>query len=124
MTTTQKPINEPTKPTEIGIIGTDISPAVDVTPDIDDTVEIIAGPPPTSASPIGDCGGRLFIAHKDDCSKYLMCNFGQLSEQSCPNGLLWNEDRCDWPENTKCENNIYERDVVRNCNIYFSEKIN
>lgn len=67
--------------------------------DIDDTVEIEASPPPPA-----DCGGRLFIPHKSDCTKYYLCNFGKISEYSCPPGLYWNENRCDWPENTKCKN--------------------
>ncbi|XP_033218939.1 probable chitinase 10 [Belonocnema kinseyi] len=108
--TTEKPMKEPTKPTEISTAGIDnTSPATSVTPDIDDTVEVIAGASPGS-SPVGDCGGRLFIAHKNDCSKYFLCNFGHLSENSCPSGLLWNQDRCDWPENTKCQHNKYERE--------------
>lgn len=53
--------------------------------------------------PIGECEGRLFLPHKEDCSKYLICNFGQVVELSCPSGLHWNQDRCDWPENGQCQ---------------------
>ncbi|XP_020293846.1 probable chitinase 3 [Pseudomyrmex gracilis] len=67
--------------------------------DYDDSIEIEASPPPRV-----DCDGRLFIPHKNDCGKYYLCNFGKISEQSCPPGLYWNENRCDWPENTKCKN--------------------
>lgn len=71
--------------------------------DTDDTIEIEAEPPLISTSP-EDCGGRVFVPHKKDCSKYFLCNFGKLTEYSCPPGLYWNENRCDWPENTKCKN--------------------
>lgn len=73
------------------------------TVDGEDTVEVVAGPPPPSAIPIGECQGRLFMAHKSDCNKYLICNFGQIQELSCPTGLHWNSDHCDWPENSKCK---------------------
>ncbi|XP_014602332.1 PREDICTED: probable chitinase 3 [Polistes canadensis] len=74
-----------------------------------DTVEIIAGPPPAGIAPLGDCGDKLFIPHKNDCAKYYLCNFGKLSERSCPNGLYWNENRCDWPENSKCKRELRQR---------------
>lgn len=73
------------------------------TDDTDDTIEIEAEPPLIGTSP-EDCGGRVFVPHKKDCSKYFLCNFGKLTEHSCPPGLYWNENRCDWPENTKCKN--------------------
>ncbi|XP_012524289.2 probable chitinase 10 [Monomorium pharaonis] len=97
-TVTERPIYEPTT-SEKPIY---IPPSIPITTtesDIDDTIEIEASPPPAA-----DCGGHLFIPHKDDCTKYYLCNFGKISEQSCPPGLYWNEDRCDWPENTKCRN--------------------
>ncbi|KAK0072744.1 hypothetical protein PV326_014149, partial [Microctonus aethiopoides] len=89
-------INRPTTqpPTYLPPLTTTVEP--------DDSIEIIAGPPPPTPLPIGECEDRLFIPHKDDCTKYLICNFGQVSEFSCPSGLHWNEDRCDWPENSKC----------------------
>lgn len=81
------------------------STSTDSTTDIDDddTVEVEAGDPPLPGATPEDCAGRLFVPHKRDCSKYFLCNFGSLSEHSCPPGLYWNEDRCDWPENTKCK---------------------
>ncbi|XP_011303299.1 probable chitinase 3 [Fopius arisanus] len=82
------------------------SPSSSSTIDTEDTIEIEAGPPPPAAIPIGECQGRLFIPHKSDCSKYLICNFGQIQELSCPSGLHWNSDRCDWPENSKCKKNL------------------
>lgn len=90
------------------------------TPSSDNDVEVVeAGPSPPSLPPIGQCDEKIFLPHKQDCSKYLLCNFGQYSEQSCPNGLYWNENRCDWPENTKCEinqeevhvHNVFYRDI-------------
>lgn len=98
-TTTKRPIYEPTtseKP--IYLPPSTVPTTTTEDPNIDDTIEIEASPPPPA-----DCGGQLFIPHKDDCTKYYLCNFGKISEQSCPPGLYWNEDRCDWPENTKCK---------------------
>ncbi|KAF7994541.1 hypothetical protein HCN44_004013 [Aphidius gifuensis] len=70
-----------------------------------DSVEVISGPAPTTMLPIGECNeNEQYKPHKDDCSKYLICNFGQVSVLSCPNGLYWNLRHCDWPENTKCKN--------------------
>ncbi|KAB0794995.1 hypothetical protein PPYR_11834 [Photinus pyralis] len=56
-------------------------------------------PPPTTSLP---CDGRLFVPHKYNCNQYYLCNQGHLMVQNCPTGLFWNEDHCDWPENTKC----------------------
>nr|WNT43924.1 chitinase 2 [Monochamus alternatus] len=53
-------------------------------------------PPPKS------CDGRLFVSHDTNCNQYYLCNQGQLQLQSCPSGLFWNNDHCDWPENTQC----------------------
>ncbi|KAL6266443.1 hypothetical protein P5V15_003293 [Pogonomyrmex californicus] len=97
VTTTERPIYESTtssRPVYLPPITTTMA----TESDIDDTVEIEASPPPPA-----DCAGQLFIPHKDDCTKYYLCNFGKISEQSCPPGLYWNEDRCDWPENTRCK---------------------
>lgn len=47
--------------------------------------------------------------HPTDCSKYLICSFGVYKqEQSCANGLHFNEKRniCDWPENANCKPSI------------------
>ncbi|XP_026668803.1 probable chitinase 10 isoform X2 [Ceratina calcarata] len=97
-TTTERPSWEPVtspRPTYLPPVSTTVDP------DTDDTIEIEAGPPIVDGSP-QDCGNRLFVPHKKDCSKYFLCNFGMLTEHSCPPGLYWNENRCDWPENTKC----------------------
>ncbi|XP_055903295.1 probable chitinase 10 [Eupeodes corollae] len=48
------------------------------------------------------CHGRNFVAHKRDCNKYYVCQFGGLIEQRCPDGLHWNENYCDWPQNSQC----------------------
>ncbi|XP_008545430.1 probable chitinase 10 [Microplitis demolitor] len=69
----------------------------------DDSVEVIAGPQPPPMIPIGECEDKQFVPHAEDCSKYVLCNFGQLSVLSCPNGLHWNTDHCDWPENSQCK---------------------
>ncbi|XP_076647838.1 putative chitinase 10 [Halictus rubicundus] len=88
---------EPTTPSS----GTSTSTSSTTTVDIDDVVEIETGDRP-AISPPDDCHNRLFIPHNKDCTKYYLCNFGRLTEHSCPPGLYWNEDRCDWPENAKC----------------------
>ncbi|CAG9819069.1 unnamed protein product [Phaedon cochleariae] len=48
------------------------------------------------------CEGLLFEAHETNCNQYYLCNQGQLQLQSCPSGLYWNVEHCDWPENTQC----------------------
>lgn len=48
------------------------------------------------------CDGKIFAADYNDCNKYYLCNQGQLQQQSCPAGLYWNENHCDWPENSAC----------------------
>ncbi|XP_054011753.1 probable chitinase 10 [Hylaeus anthracinus] len=88
----------PSKPTSFPATSSSTTSAVD----IDDTIEVVAVDPPALAPP-EDCHGRLFVPHKKDCSKYFLCNFGRLTEYSCPSGLYWNENRCDWPENTRCK---------------------
>ncbi|KAF2898205.1 hypothetical protein ILUMI_07967 [Ignelater luminosus] len=59
-------------------------------------------PPYVPPSEILPCSGRLFVADKENCNQYYLCNQGQLLLQACPSGLFWNEDHCDWPENTEC----------------------
>ncbi|PNF16877.1 putative chitinase 10 [Cryptotermes secundus] len=49
------------------------------------------------------CGGKIFAPHPSDCQKYYLCQFGVPTEQTCPGGLYWNKDHCDWAENTKCK---------------------
>lgn len=100
-TTSERPSWEPTtssRPTYLPPASTTEDPDFD----IDDTIEIEAELPMIGGSS-DDCGNRIFVPHKKDCSKYFLCNFGKLTEHSCPPGLYWNENRCDWPENTKCE---------------------
>lgn len=97
-TTSPRPTYLPPSPTTTAATTTTTTSYTD-----DDTVEIEADPTAqTVAAPIGDCGGRLFLPHKSDCSKYYLCNFGKLTEHTCPPRLYWNENRCDWPENSKC----------------------
>lgn len=57
-----------------------------------------------------DCNNQQFRAHDSDCQKYYQCQFGSLLEQSCPHGLYWNRDHCDWPDATDCINDIDDRD--------------
>lgn len=46
--------------------------------------------------------GRLYLPDEQNCNQYYLCNQGHLLLQSCPIGLYWNKDHCDWPENTEC----------------------
>ncbi|XP_070530895.1 probable chitinase 10 isoform X1 [Cardiocondyla obscurior] len=111
-TSTERPIYESTissNPVYIPPSTTaSITTTTELDPDIDDTIEIEASPLPPA-----DCGGRLFISHKSDCTKYYLCNFGKISEHSCPPGLYWNDDRCDWPENTKCNATQHQSNFYR-----------
>lgn len=59
---------------------------------------VVTVPPPD----IKPCDGKLFTQHNKNCNQYYLCNQGQLILQSCPTGLFWNKDHCDWPENTEC----------------------
>lgn len=54
---------------------------------------------PVTAKP---CHGRMFTAHETNCNQYYLCNQGQMQLQVCPDGLFWNENHCDWPENSQC----------------------
>ncbi|XP_055628287.1 peritrophin-1-like [Toxorhynchites rutilus septentrionalis] len=47
----------------------------------------------------------VHFPHPTDCSKFLTCSWGQLVEQSCPAGQLWNDARkyCDFPANVQCD---------------------
>lgn len=51
------------------------------------------------------CDVNLFIADDTNCRNYYICNQGKLLLQTCPHGLYWNKDHCDWPENTACHSN-------------------
>lgn len=48
------------------------------------------------------CNGQIFVADRHNCNQYYLCNQGQLQLQRCAGGLYWNNDHCDWPENTPC----------------------
>lgn len=82
---------------------TDNNVLVEVVTEDEDAVEIEAGEGPPPPQSQGSCHGKMFLAHKTDCRKYYLCNFGMLSERTCPNGLHWHNDHCDWPENSKCK---------------------
>lgn len=102
--TTEKPF-KPTTVTTTTMITTTVltDTPIEMATDDNDTIEVEAGGSPPAINPIGDCHDRLFIPHKEDCRKYYLCNFGQLTELTCPNRLVWNIDHCDWLENSKCE---------------------
>lgn len=55
------------------------------------------------ASNICKSRSQLFHAHGSDCNKYYQCDQGHALLLSCPPGLNWNRDHCDWPSNTKCK---------------------
>lgn len=48
------------------------------------------------------CKGQIFMPHETQCNMYYQCNQGELQGLTCPSGLFWNEDHCDWPENSQC----------------------
>ncbi|XP_055610304.1 probable chitinase 10 [Uranotaenia lowii] len=54
--------------------------------------------------PTNEPGQNIHYAHPTDCHKYLTCNWGELVEQQCTPGLLWNDNAkyCDYPENVNC----------------------
>ncbi|XP_043267881.1 probable chitinase 10 [Venturia canescens] len=105
-TTTHYPWHETTESVnKITTPGTSYLPPITTTQIIDsiDTIEVTSGGAPPAKPSSGECDGRMFRPHEHDCSKYTICNFGELLVQTCPSGLHWNEDRCDWPENAKCK---------------------
>ncbi|CAG9760168.1 unnamed protein product [Ceutorhynchus assimilis] len=58
---------------------------------------------PTESSHMSlSCNGNAFMSDPENCNQYYLCNQGQYTIQSCPSGLFWNKDHCDWPENTRC----------------------
>ncbi|KAJ8682783.1 hypothetical protein QAD02_018575 [Eretmocerus hayati] len=106
-TTTRRPsYDPPSKPStaEPDVIDMDVFPVVEDAVEDIDAIEIEAGiRPPSNVVPMVSCEGKMFVPHEYDCHKYYLCNYGKLNELSCPNGLYWNENHCDWPENTKCK---------------------
>lgn len=48
-------------------------------------------------------GSSMFEPHPTNCQQYYVCNQGHKELYSCPGGLYWNQDRCDWPVNTPCK---------------------
>ncbi|XP_050423223.1 probable chitinase 10 [Adelges cooleyi] len=50
------------------------------------------------------CTEPLLRGFPEDCNKYEICQFGELSVQSCPESLYFNKKNalCDWPENVNC----------------------
>lgn len=62
----------------------------------DNTLPEVVVPP--SSKP---CKG-MFVSHETNCNQYYLCNQGDMLIQACPDGLFWNIDHCDWPENSQC----------------------
>lgn len=48
------------------------------------------------------CESKLFMPHEANCNQYYQCNQGEMQLLTCPSGLYWNMDHCDWPENSQC----------------------
>jgi Chitin binding Peritrophin-A domain len=44
------------------------------------------------------------VYEHDDCTKYMMCDNGELVEQDCESGLAFNMKLqiCDWADRNKC----------------------
>lgn len=49
-------------------------------------------------------GDAEYHPHPTDCSKFLICNWGELIEQQCALGTYWNDaiKACDFPTNVNC----------------------
>lgn len=58
------------------------------------------------------CNGMMFAEHPD-CNKYYQCQHGMLHVMSCPAGLHWNKNHCDWPENSNCQSSTCEYLICR-----------
>ncbi|XP_050540568.1 probable chitinase 10 isoform X2 [Daktulosphaira vitifoliae] len=54
-----------------------------------------------------NCEEPLLKSHPDDCNKYLICQFGEIHVQSCPDTLYFNKENqlCDWPSSVNCTMN-------------------
>ncbi|EDV54306.2 uncharacterized protein Dere_GG21384 [Drosophila erecta] len=48
------------------------------------------------------CRSKNYLPHERDCTKYYICDNGTHEERSCPEGLQWNKNFCDWPNNVQC----------------------
>ncbi|XP_039482039.1 probable chitinase 10 isoform X2 [Drosophila santomea] len=48
------------------------------------------------------CNNKYYLPHEHDCTKYYICEHGTHVERSCPLGLQWNKNYCDWPTNVQC----------------------
>nr|CAD7569858.1 unnamed protein product [Timema californicum] len=79
-------------------------PNCDIAAAADNIKNLIAPPDSVLLEAVDEptCGNKIFLSHSTDCNKYYLCHHGELLEQSCPEGLYWNTDHCDWPENAKC----------------------
>lgn len=59
---------------------------------------------PVNLCPKNESGFNIFFPHPN-CSLYYICNWGEVSEKSCPYGKHWNAEKyyCDWIVYAKCE---------------------
>merc|ERR1719507_1985780 len=52
---------------------------------------------PSHSPVLTQCVRGDLASQTGDCSQYLVCQAGLYHQVSCPPGLHWNKDRCDWP---------------------------
>nr|AUF41628.1 chitinase 4 [Rhynchophorus ferrugineus] len=97
---TDKPLQKPPKPATSTTVSTTTS-TTKPTWTTKVTAPVFSTSPKPSVSSLS-CDGSIFKPHPTNCQQYYLCNQGQLSLQSCPSGLYWNKNHCDWPENTPC----------------------
>ena len=55
------------------------------------------------AEAVNSCSDGIH-SHETECNKFYQCNAGhRYPDQVCPEGLLFNGEVCDWPENVDCQ---------------------
>lgn len=64
------------------------------------------------------CEGQIFMPHDTQCNVYYQCNQGELQQLTCPSGLFWNKDHCDWPENSQCHPDGKKSCKIKTSSLY------
>merc|ERR1712002_1432271 len=46
----------------------------------------------------------VYFPHPDSCAKFCECSHGRAFEESCHNGLVWDDkiNACNWPSQVDC----------------------
>jgi hypothetical protein len=52
------------------------------------------------------CPKDGYYPDRTDCTKYIMCNGGQPTINTCTEGLVWDAEQrfCSWPDQVECKN--------------------